>query len=118
MLTVAFFNFQVFFFFFNQEKKKLKILNPFILTCAPSDVQQMDVYSNPLLQKSAEELFARSKTSRALFSSCKTSFVKVQTQRWCRIQWRISAAEMSCGAATGPGVPCCSVIASPGPGDG
>lgn len=35
-----------------------KAPNPFILTCVPCDVQQMDIYSNPLLQKSAEELFA------------------------------------------------------------
>lgn len=32
--------------------------NLLISTCVPSDVQQMDIYSNPLLQKSAEELFA------------------------------------------------------------
>lgn len=89
--------------------------DPFILTCVASDVQQMDIYSNPLLQKSAEELFACSKTSHALFSSYKTSFVKVQTQCWCRIQWRISIVEMSCSPTTGPGVPCCWVWLLPLP---
>lgn len=54
----------------NQPKTEYqKAPNPFTLTCVPSDVQQMDIYSNPLLQKSAEELFACSKTSHALFSS-------------------------------------------------
>lgn len=92
-----------------------KAPNRFILTCVPSDVHQMDIYSNPLLQKSAEELFAHSKTSHALFSSYKTSFVKVQTQCWCRIQWRISIVKMSCNSATGPGVPRCWVWLLPLP---
>lgn len=89
--------------------------NPFLLTCVPSDVQQMDVYSNPLLQESAEELFDCSKTSHAFFSSYKTSFVKVQTQCWCRIQWRISIVKMSCSTATGPGELRCRVWLLPLP---
>lgn len=90
--------------------KKFSVLN-----CVSFDVQQMDIYSNPLLQKSTEEPFPHSKTSHALFSSYKTSFVKVQTQCWCRIQWRITIVKMSCSKATGPRVPCYRVWLLPLP---